>query len=96
MLDVGTGTGILALAAAKALKRSVVAGDIDPVAVAVARDNARLTRSRRICASTPRPASGTRSRGGAGASTSSSRTSSHDRCDGSPRRFQQYSPAAAR
>jgi ribosomal protein L11 methyltransferase len=42
VLDVGTGTGILALAAAKALKRSVVAGDIDPVAVAVARDNARL------------------------------------------------------
>ena len=36
VLDVGTGTGILALAAAKALKRSVVAGDIDPVAVAVA------------------------------------------------------------
>src|SRR5215203_3324381 len=42
VLDVGTGTGILALATAKALKRSVVAGDIDPVAVAVARDNARL------------------------------------------------------
>ncbi|MFL5004079.1 MAG: 50S ribosomal protein L11 methyltransferase, partial [Microvirga sp.] len=42
VLDVGTGTGILALAAAKALKRTVVAGDIDPVAVAVARDNARL------------------------------------------------------
>ena len=33
---------LLALAAAKALKRTVVAGDIDPVAVAVARDNARL------------------------------------------------------
>ena len=40
VLDVGTGTGILAIAAAKALKRSVVAGDIDPVAAAVARGNA--------------------------------------------------------
>ncbi|MFC7396768.1 50S ribosomal protein L11 methyltransferase [Chelatococcus sp. GCM10030263] len=42
VLDVGTGTGILAIAAAKALKQRVVAGDIDPVAVAVARSNARL------------------------------------------------------
>jgi ribosomal protein L11 methyltransferase len=42
MLDVGTGTGILALAAAKALKRPIVAGDLDPEAVRVARDNARL------------------------------------------------------
>jgi ribosomal protein L11 methyltransferase len=42
VLDVGTGTGILAFAAAKALKRPVVAGDIDPVAIAVARGNARL------------------------------------------------------
>jgi ribosomal protein L11 methyltransferase len=42
VLDVGTGTGILACAAAKALKRRVVAGDIDPVAVDVAHENARL------------------------------------------------------
>ncbi|MFN3688361.1 50S ribosomal protein L11 methyltransferase [Salinarimonas sp.] len=47
VLDVGTGTGILAFAAAKAMRpgasgRRVVAGDIDPVAVAVARENARL------------------------------------------------------
>ncbi|MBF9233574.1 50S ribosomal protein L11 methyltransferase [Microvirga alba] len=42
VLDVGTGTGILAFAAAKILKRTVVAGDIDPVAVRVARENARL------------------------------------------------------
>jgi ribosomal protein L11 methyltransferase len=42
VLDVGTGTGILAFAAARALKRTVVAGDIDPVAIAVARANARL------------------------------------------------------
>ncbi|NNM70857.1 50S ribosomal protein L11 methyltransferase [Enterovirga aerilata] len=42
MLDVGTGTGILAFAAAKALKGRVVAGDIDPEAIRVARGNARL------------------------------------------------------
>src|SRR5919199_3240364 len=42
VLDVGTGTGILAIAAAKALKRRIVAGDIDPQAVRLARDNARL------------------------------------------------------
>jgi ribosomal protein L11 methyltransferase len=42
ILDVGTGTGILAFAAAKATRREVVAGDIDPVAIAVARENARL------------------------------------------------------
>lgn len=42
VLDVGTGTGILAFAAAKILKRPVVAGDIDPEAVRVARENARL------------------------------------------------------
>lgn len=42
VLDVGTGTGILGIAAAKALKARVVAGDIDPVAVDVARRNARL------------------------------------------------------
>jgi ribosomal protein L11 methyltransferase len=42
ILDVGTGTGILAFAAAKALKVPVVAGDIDPEAIRVARENARL------------------------------------------------------
>jgi ribosomal protein L11 methyltransferase len=42
VLDVGCGTGVLAIAAAKALRRRVRLGDIDPVAVAVARDNARL------------------------------------------------------
>ncbi len=41
VLDVGTGTGILAFAAAKATRRRVVAGDIDPVAIEVARGNAR-------------------------------------------------------
>lgn len=42
ILDIGTGTGVLAIAAANALKRHVLATDSDPVAVAVARDNARL------------------------------------------------------
>lgn len=42
VLDVGTGTGVLALAAARALKTPILAGDIDPVAIEVARENARL------------------------------------------------------
>ena len=42
VLDVGAGTGILGFAAAKILKRPVVAGDIDSEAVRVARENARL------------------------------------------------------
>ena len=41
ILDVGTGTGVLAIAAAKALRVGVVASDIDRGAVAVARANAR-------------------------------------------------------
>ena len=42
VLDVGCGAGVLAIAAAKALRRKVWLGDIDPVAVAVANANARL------------------------------------------------------
>jgi ribosomal protein L11 methyltransferase len=42
VLDVGCGAGVLAIAAAKALKRRVWLGDIDPVAVAVANANAAL------------------------------------------------------
>jgi ribosomal protein L11 methyltransferase len=42
VLDLGSGTGVLAIAAAKALRRRVLASDIDPQAVHVARDNARL------------------------------------------------------
>lgn len=38
-LDVGTGTGVLAIAAAKALHVPVVATDIDPVAVETTREN---------------------------------------------------------
>ena len=41
VLDVGTGTGVLAIAAAKVLHTSVQATDIDPVAVRVANANAR-------------------------------------------------------
>ena len=42
VLDVGTGAGILAIAAAKALHRPVLASDIDARAVTIARDNARI------------------------------------------------------
>jgi len=42
VLDVGTGTGILAFAAAKALHTPVIAGDLDPEAVTTAVGNARL------------------------------------------------------
>jgi ribosomal protein L11 methyltransferase len=42
VLDVGTGTGVLAMAAAKALRRPIVATEIDPKAVAVARANSAL------------------------------------------------------
>jgi ribosomal protein L11 methyltransferase len=45
VLDVGTGTGVLAIAAARGapeLHRCVLASDIDPISVRVARDNARL------------------------------------------------------
>jgi ribosomal protein L11 methyltransferase len=40
VLDLGTGTGLLAIGAAKLWKRRVMASDIDPVAVEVARENA--------------------------------------------------------
>jgi ribosomal protein L11 methyltransferase len=42
VLDLGSGTGVLAIAAAKALRQRVLASDIDPVSVRVARDNAKL------------------------------------------------------
>jgi ribosomal protein L11 methyltransferase len=42
VLDAGTGTGVLAIAAAKALRRPVLASDIDKEAVTIARANARL------------------------------------------------------
>ena len=42
LLDLGTGTGVLAIAAAKALRRTVLASDIDAPSVRLARENARL------------------------------------------------------
>jgi ribosomal protein L11 methyltransferase len=42
VLDLGTGTGVLAIAAAKARHAAVLASDIDFSSVRVARDNARL------------------------------------------------------
>jgi len=45
ILDIGCGTGVLAIAAARALLTRVEAGDIDACSVAVARDNVRLNRA---------------------------------------------------
>jgi ribosomal protein L11 methyltransferase len=42
ILDLGTGSGVLAIAAAKAWRRRVLASDIDRIAVDVARNNAQL------------------------------------------------------
>jgi ribosomal protein L11 methyltransferase len=44
VLDIGTGTGVLAIAAAKTLRRRVLASDIDARAAAIARDNTRINR----------------------------------------------------
>jgi ribosomal protein L11 methyltransferase len=45
ILDLGTGSGVLAIAAARALRRHLLATDIDAEAVRVARANARLNRA---------------------------------------------------
>jgi len=42
VLDLGTGTGVLAIAAAKAMHRNILSSDIDTPSVQVARENARL------------------------------------------------------
>jgi len=44
VLDIGTGSGVLAIAAAKIFHTRAVATDIDRIAVNAARDNARLNR----------------------------------------------------
>ena len=44
VLDVGTGTGVLAIAAARSFRRPAVAIDIDPLSVAIARENAAANR----------------------------------------------------
>lgn len=50
ILDLGTGSGILAMAAAKWLRRPVLATDIEPWSVRVAAENARLNRVQRLVA----------------------------------------------
>jgi ribosomal protein L11 methyltransferase len=44
ILDLGTGSGVLAIAAAKLFKRKICAGDIDPVCVQAAAANAKRNR----------------------------------------------------
>jgi ribosomal protein L11 methyltransferase len=45
ILDVGTGSGVLAIAAARIFRARVIAGDVDRQAVAAARSNARINRA---------------------------------------------------
>jgi ribosomal protein L11 methyltransferase len=45
ILDLGTGSGVLAIAAARALRRPILATDIDANAVRIARDNVLLNRA---------------------------------------------------
>jgi ribosomal protein L11 methyltransferase len=45
VLDIGTGTGVLAIAAARALHRAVLASDIDARSIAIARENVRFNRT---------------------------------------------------
>lgn len=42
VIDLGTGTGLLAIAAAKVLKKPVIATDIDPVATYITAENANI------------------------------------------------------
>jgi ribosomal protein L11 methyltransferase len=53
VLDLGTGTGVLAIAAAKALQENVLASDIDPLSVRVAQENARLNGSGHLVQAIP-------------------------------------------
>ena len=80
ILDVGSGTGVLALAAARVLRQPIAAGDIDPVAVAAAQANARLNRAGLICAPSSRAGLCIRDCAAARPMTSSSRTSWRSRC----------------
>jgi ribosomal protein L11 methyltransferase len=53
VLDLGTGTGVLAIAAAKALQENVLASDIDPLSVRVAQENARLNETGHLVQAIP-------------------------------------------
>ncbi len=53
LLDIGTGTGVLAIAAKKLKVKKVTAVDIDPVAINVARANARLNGVKISISATP-------------------------------------------
>jgi ribosomal protein L11 methyltransferase len=53
VLDLGTGTGVLAIAAAKALHEKILASDIDPISVEVAQENARLNMSGHLVQAIP-------------------------------------------
>jgi ribosomal protein L11 methyltransferase len=53
VLDLGTGTGVLAIAAAKALQENVLASDIDALSVRVAQENARLNGSGHLVQAIP-------------------------------------------
>jgi ribosomal protein L11 methyltransferase len=60
ILDVGTGSGVLAIAAARALRRPVLASDIDARAVTIAQENARLNRAGAFIETLHRAGIGTR------------------------------------
>jgi ribosomal protein L11 methyltransferase len=46
VLDVGTGTGVLAIAGARTGARRAVGTDVDPISVRIARENAKVNRTR--------------------------------------------------
>ena len=60
VLDIGTGSGVLAIAAAKAFRARVVAGDIDRTAVAAARANARHNHTASLITTTQAAGTGAR------------------------------------
>ena len=86
ILDLGTGSGVLAIAAARALRRRVLATDIDPAAVRAARANARLNRAGAMVEVVNADGVAARRSPGARRSISSSPTSCSDRCSAWPRR----------
>ena len=48
VLDVGCGTGVMAIAAARCGSTTVVGTDIDPISVRISRENARVNRARML------------------------------------------------